>query len=369
MDINGIMQRLPYYLDAGITVSIVGASGIGKTDAVYQTIEKLEKRDGHEWGRCTQYPIFYNPSDVIGYLGLGEQEIIDEQQRKVLAQVSIFSQPPWMVSDDGRQMNGFKRGVVIFDEDDKAQPDVKKALAPVKLYRRVQRWALHAGIGIVCIANDDSGRHGSTKDFDFEINRKHILRATTSVRGWMEWADKNKVDPLFKAFAEDHVETVFSGKLPEKQGPFCTPRSLVSFSKVAKFMMDPDGRITDKDGFIEGANGAIGGPAARDLVTYFDTREEVPTWAEIVKDPGRAKVSQSAAAQMMSAHICAHNVDAKTCEQAVRYAKRLRPEFHIVFARSATQRDFMLVNHEAFEKWTDDEPQLVALLNALGGVA
>ena len=69
----------------------------------------------------------------------------------------------------------------------------------------------------------------------------------------------------------------------------------------------------------------------------------------------------------MVAHLAAYNVDDKTIEQGVTYVRRLRPEFHITFAKAATRRNFRLVNSKPFAKWTQDQPELVALINALGG--
>src|SRR6516164_8288720 len=114
MQLNEVLKRIPHYLDAGVTVEVTGQSGIGKSEGIMQLKQTLEKRDGHEWGVSTQFPIFYNPSDIAGYLGLGEQMIVNEKQEEVLAQVSIFSQPPWMVADCGRQLNSFRRGFVLF---------------------------------------------------------------------------------------------------------------------------------------------------------------------------------------------------------------------------------------------------------------
>jgi hypothetical protein len=363
-----IAKRLPYFLDAGVPLEITGPSGIGKSEVLVQVVSDLAKRDGHEWGLGRHFLATYTPPDVTGYLSMHEQEIIDHLGVTSVQPVSIFSQPPWMLDDNGKPLNSFKRGVCCAEEADKANPEVKKAYTPVMLSGAIAHWRFHMGISRVMLTNDaSSSRQGSTKDFDFAINRRTILKASTSVQGWLAWAYQNGVDPLFVAFAESHVATVFSGAVPEKQGPFCTPRSLVSLSKVAKFLMDEEGRLTDKDGMAEISAGTIGDVGTRDLMTWLEFRDDVPNWSEIVKAPGTAKIPENASGQLMVAHQCAFNVDDDTCEQAVRYVRRLRPEFHITFAKAATRRNFRLVNSKPFEKWTDEEPQLVALLNAVGG--
>lgn len=368
MNLEQIAKRLPYFFDAGIAVEITGPSGIGKSEVLEQVVYDLGKRDGHEWGLGRHFLATYTPPDVTGYLSMHEQEIVDHLGNTSVQPVSIFSQPPWMLDDNGKPLNSFKRGVCCAEEADKANPEVKKAYTPVMLSGAIANWRFHSGIARVMLTNDaSSSRQGSTKDFDFAINRRCILKASTAVQGWLAWADRNGVHPIFKAFAEDHVATVFSGQVPDIQGPFCTPRSLVNLSKVAKYMMDEDGKLVDKDGMAEVSSGTIGHVATKDLMTFFELKDDVPNWKEIVARPGQAKVPENASGQLMVAHQCAFNVEDDTIEQAVRYVKRLRPQMHIVFAKSATRRNFRLVNSKPFEKWTEEEPQLVALINALGG--
>jgi hypothetical protein len=266
-------------------------------------------------------------------------------------------------------LNQFKRGLLVLEEFDKANVEVKKAAAPVIMYGGVGGHFLHEGIGRIILSNHgDEGRQGSTKDLDFVINRKITLHATQTIEGWGKWALKNGIHPIFVAFAEEHVETVFGGILPEKQGPFCTPRSLVALESVAKRgMMDVDGNILDMEGFTETATGAIGGPATKDLITYLKFKDDVPNWDEIVANPGKAKVANNPGAQLMAAHIASYSVSEETIASAVAYIRRLRPEFHIVFVKAATGRNFKLVNSRPMTKWTQERPELVALVNALGG--
>jgi hypothetical protein len=286
--------------------------------------------------------------------------------------ISEWSAPVWLRADPGQSstwLNDFDVPVLILEEFDKANPEVKKAAAPVILYGGVGNWYLKRGAARIILSNHaDDGRQGSTKEFDFVINRKVLLHATQTVAAWLDWADRNNIHPMFKAFAEQHPVVVFSGDLPEKQGPYCTARSLVMLESVAKQgLLTADGTLTHPDDFNEVANGCIGAPAARDLVTFLKFKDDIPDWSEIVRSPGRAKVSGNAGAQLMAAHLAAYNVDDKTIEQGVTYVKRLRPEFHITFAKAATRRNFRLVNTKPFVKWTTDQPELVALINALGG--
>ena len=72
-----------------------------------------------------------------------------------------------------------------------------------------------------------------TKDFDFCINREGSFDVTNDVQGWTDdFAVPNGVMPLTIAFANQHPEVVFTSGVPEKQGPWCTPRSLVAADRL-----------------------------------------------------------------------------------------------------------------------------------------
>ena len=368
MNLEEIGKRLRWFLDAGITVEITGPSGIGKSEMIVQKIEEYSKQDGFDWGLGRHFTATYTPPDITGYLALMEQEVTGPDGKTRKEPVSKFSMPPWMLDDHGLPLNNYKRGICVLEEHDKATPDVKKAAAPILLSGGIATWQFHEGIGVIVLSNDaSSSRQGSTKNFDFVINRICIIKAAATMGGWMKWADEHNVDPAYKAFAEKFPNIVFSGEVPEVQGPFCTPRSLTNLSLAAKPAFSPEGRLIDKEGYIEIATGMIGAPAAMEIVTWMTMKDDVPTWAEIVKDPKKCKVPDNVGGQLMAAHQCAHAVDEKTIDQAVTYIKRLQPEFHLTFAKSATQRNFRLVNSKPFEKWVADAPQLVALINALGG--
>lgn len=373
MELSKIVENLPRYIAAGVCVEIRGRSGIGKTDMIRQFVWDMQKKTGKSWGIGSHFFATYTPPDVTGYLMPRTVKVTLADGTQSEQTISEWSAPAWMRADPGQPhawLNDFDHAVLVLEEFDKANPEVKKAAAPVILYGGVGSWYLKPGTGRIILSNHaDDGRQGSTKEFDFVINRKYLVHATQTVGGWLDWADRNNVHPMFKAFVEEHPQVIFSGDLPAVQGPFPTARSITMLASMAcqGGLLDAEGHLTDAELFTEEAAGCVGAPAARDLVTFFKYRDDVPDWDDIVKNPAKAKLPAQAGAQLMVAHICAYNVDEKTVTSAVTYIRRIRKEFHIVFAKAAARRNFRLVNSKAFEKWTQEQPELVALINALGG--
>lgn len=372
MELATIIKHLPRYIAAGVAVEIRGRSGIGKSDMVRQFVWDMNKTSGKTWGIGTNFAATWTPPDVTGYLMPRTLKVTMADGTQQEQTISEWSAPVWMRADPGQKfmwLNEFDVPVLVAEEFDKANPEVKKAFAPVILYRGIGSWFLKQGAACIILTNHaDDGRQGSTKEFDFVINRKVLFSATQTVQAWLDWADRNGIHPLFKAFAEAHPAVVFGSELPEKQGPYMTPRSYTMLENMAKNgMLDQHGHIIDMDAFMEEGAGCVGAPGIRDIITFFKFKDDVPDWDEIVKSPGRAKVPDNAGAQLMVAHLAAYNTDEKTIDAAVTYIRRIRKEFHVTFAKAATKRNFRLVNSKAFEKWTAEQPELVALINALGG--
>ena len=374
MELAKIISHLPRYIAAGVALEIRGRSGIGKTDMVRQFVWEMNRTSGQTWGIGSHFFATYTPSDVTGYLMPRTVKIVLADGTVQEQVISEWSCPAYFRADPGQKfqwLNEFDHAVLVLEEFDKANPEVKKAAAPVILYGGIGNWYLKPGTARILLTNHaDDGRQGSTKEFDFIINRKYVVHATQTVSQWLDWADKNGVHPMFKSFAEAHPGVVFSGEIPKVQGPYMTPRSFTMFNNMcANGLLDGNGHITDSEAFLEEGAGTVGGPATRDILTYFKFKDDVPDWDEIVKSPSRAKVPDNAGAQLMASHLCAYNVDDKTIGPAIDYIKRIRKEFYVTFAKAATKRPgmFRLVNSKPFEKWTAEHPELVALINAVGG--
>jgi hypothetical protein len=373
MYLNQFKRVARHYLDAGITVELKSAPGIGKSETIEQLVKEYSERDGFQWGLSVAMLATYTPPDLLGYLmpDVRNVEQIQPDGSKVLVptKMSSFTMPPWMISVEGKPMNSYRRGIVFLDEYDKADPDVKRASAEILLNGGVGPWQLNDGIGVIAASNRSEDRSGSTKSYDFVINRRGEIEIQPDVNSWEDWAVRNGVHPFFVAFAKSNVEVVFSGKVPDKQGPFCTPRSLVNLSRLLAPMATSEGHfpIGSKDEelmLLELATGMVGAGAANQLVVWMKTRTEVPDFNEIVAKPDKVKVPAKPDGKMLVCYDCAHRVSHTTVEPVVDYIMRLPPEFQVLFGAAAIKRDHRLIATPAFRnKFTKVNTSLLNLIN------
>lgn len=363
MYLKELFDVLPRFFDANIPVEVGSQPGAGKSEVTDQIVRRMSLRDGFPWGVAKCFIATQSPVDINGYLvpGYVDIEIEGKLQRQ---RISEFTLPTCMISIEGKPMNSYKRGVVIFEEWDKGDPDTKKASAEVILNGRAGGHILHQGIARMALVNRLQDRSGSTKNFDFIINRRGELTVTTELSGWNEWALANQVDPLFVAFADRNPEIVFSNTLPETQQPFCTPRSFVKLSKVLPTFIDQRGRLIHDTTTTEVAAGMIGMAAGTKMMQWILMRNESPEFADIVRDPEGTRIPDRPDAKLMVMYEIAHKADKKTMPKVIQYVRRYPAEFAVTFAKAATRRDYDLINVPAMSSWVAKN---ASLLNAIGG--
>lgn len=365
MLLKQMFDELPHFLDANVPVEIGSAPGAGKSESIDDLVTRMSNRDGFEWGIRKIFIATQTPVDLLGYLVPGHAEHKDPSTGEITRQrVSEFTMPLWMMSDKGIPMNHYKRGIVVFEEWDKGEPDTKKSSAEIILNGQAGPWKLHSGIGRIMLVNRTEDRSGSTKNFDFIINRRAEFTVIADVEGWREWALTHGIDPLIVAFASKYPEVVFANKIPDKQAPFCTPRSLVKLGQVLPKRVDAAGKMKVDSITSEIITGMIGQAAGLQLMAWIKLRHETPDWEDILKDPTGIEIPAKPDAQLMVCYECAHKVDTKTAAKCVSFIKRLPAQFSVTFAKAAVRRNYDLINTSAFTDWVSKNS---SLLNAIGG--
>lgn len=364
MFIEQMQEVLLPYIEANEPVQVAGPPGIGKSEVVQQMVKANSERDGFEWGLCLLFAAALSPVDMYGFLVPGETVWIDIEGKKHTSRISEFTVPPWMMSIDGKPMNAYKRGIVVFEEFDKSDPDTKKAAAEPILNGSLGRHRLHSGISRVILVNRAEDRSGTTKNFDFLINRRGELNFQASMDGWLKWAMSRNVDPIFTSFAERHPAVVFTNKVPDVQGPFVTPRSLVKCNNVMSQRRTEKGEIVVDDVTNQVAQGYLGTAATAQLMAWLKVKTETPDWDDIVKRPEQVEVPARADACLMSCHECAHRVDMRTINPVITYMRRMPKEFAMTFAQAAIHRMPKLIVDRGMIAWARENR---SLLNIIGG--
>jgi hypothetical protein len=262
---------------------------------------------------------------------------------------------------DGKRLDEFDGGLVIVDEADKMDTDVKKVIGEAALSGRLGPHTLHGGWLVWFAGNRSEDRSGSTKELDHLINRRMEVNVTDDIDSLEDWMLYNNVHPATIVFAKEHVEIVFPEKPPEKQGPFCTPRSLTMADSYLQSIARNNEIPTDND-TVEEISGMIGQAAAVQYFTTLRLHHEMPKFEEIVKNPKGVKFPAKPDAQMLVCYNLAHKVTEDTCEPVITFIERMPKEFAVTFATAACKKNHALVRTPAFDKWTLQNSSLMAAI-------
>lgn len=359
-----LRQHIIDDIDSGIAVQLLSAPGVGKSEFIeYDLIPYLSKRDGFQWGFATAFLATYTPPDLLGYMFKGDKDFGDGEQ----VTVTEPTLPLWMLTSEGKPTWHYKRGILLLDEYGQGEADVKRASAELLRAKQLGPWKLggqhREGWGVVACSNRSGDRSGVTKEFDFVINRRREYEITPNIEDWLDWADKNDVSYVTKAFAKDHPHLLFPEKVPDKQGPWMTARSLTMLDKSMRVKEKRTGQFPDDAQTVEGAQGLIGAATAP-FFAHVRLAREMPKFEEIAKSPMTVKVPEKSDAQMLVVYNLAHRVDDKTLEPVIKYIERMPKEFAVTFAKSASKRDNTLIMHPAMRQWTMTNASLMAALSA-----
>jgi hypothetical protein len=362
MDFLALEKEVIDDLDAGISIELQSSPGMGKSEFVRALVDKLSARDGFEWGFATMFLATQTPPDLIGYQFKGERN----WDGKTVA-VTDPTLPLWMITHTGKPTWAYKRGILLLDEYGQGEADVKRASAELLLNKQIGPWTLGGenrdGWGVIACSNRSQDRSGVTKGFDFVINRRGQYDITPSVDAWIDWATSHNISPLTIAFAAQNPQIVFSGEVPEKQGPWCTPRSLVMLDRKMQVKAKRIGQFPDDAHTVESAMGIIGAAAAQ-YFAFVRLEKEMPKFEHIVANPTKVKVPQKPDAQMLVVYNLAHRVDSKTLKPVIEYIEQMPKEFAVTFAKAACKRNNELVIDPAMRAWSAKNASLMAALTA-----
>lgn len=351
-------EILPAVIDAGQSFELMSHPGRGKSEFIEHTlIPKLSKRDSKQWGLATAMLATYTAPDLIGYQYKGERTI---GGRTIT--VTDPSVPLWMITHEGKALWEYERGIVFLDEYGQGEGDVKRASAELLLNGRIGPWKLPSGWVVAAASNFLSSRSGVTKSFDFIINRRAEFHIQDDLQSLLKWMVANDIPHEFAAFTEANVDIVFSKGVPEVQGPWPTPRSLVKTARVLANLRDDKGFIRTDPVAKRIAAAWLGVADGAQLMTFLQLGSEMPDFAEIVKNPMGTRVPEKPDAQMLVVHNLAHKVEKDSAAAVIKYVERMPKDFAVSFCRTACRRNPKLVYAPAFDEWMDNNASLMAAI-------
>ena len=384
MNLRTVFKHLTANIQAGNASILKGPPGFGKTDLMGKVAQwMVQQNPGKRVGMSCFFMATQSP---IGFTGLpwkGTREWEGKQWT-----VTDPAIPQWFMCTDlntGEVRPGslFDIVLLIIEEWGQGGPETKRAGAEVLRAGGTPPFYLPPGSPRIALTNVDA-RDGVTKEFDFIIGRRGEFEITGDVDVWIEdFADKPynwqgkvwNVMPVTKAWAKQHPEILFESK-PDKQGPWCNPRTLTAADRYIQVITDASGGVTpvNDSGFVETVAGHLGMAATMSLVGHLQFQLELPHYEDVVADPMGTPVPGKADLQMLMAYELAGRCKVGDLAAVIQYMTKpktstsaaMPKDMSVTFISSLLRKDYKsIINEPAMQAWISKNGALVSIIASL----
>lgn len=358
--------------DAGNAVILKSPPGYGKTDFIQgllKAVRELYPNENIGFGRA-----FMATQSSINATGLPWKSERDYGDGKTYT-ITDPAIPTWFISTEGKPLNMYDRALMVFEEWGQGDSDTKKAFAPILLEGGVPGFYLPPGSFRIALTNVDA-RDGVGKEFDFIIGRRKEYTVDGDVDVWIEdFADHPyqyggkqwQTMPATKAWAKANPLIMFEAK-PEKQGPWCNPRSLCMVDRYLQSIAKQNkGEIPLKDPLIvSGMVGGIGMAATQSFINTLKFRMELPSYEDIVSDPQNTKIPTKADLLMLITYELAGRTQPGDVGPVLAYVSRLPPDLSVTFVSALLRRDYKnIIQLPPMQAWVNKNASLLSIIVGL----
>ncbi len=354
MTLTEVLANAPLICSGRIAIDMRSAPGRGKSTVVKELTHRMAKLTGKPWGLSTAFMGTMTPTDLPGFMVPAK----DPDGGAEL--ITRYTRPTWLTTEDGHDARSYEHGILFLDEFGQAEPDVKKTAAELLLNKRIGQWQLPPGWVVIAASNRQSDRSGVSKTYDFLINRSWIVEIKDDLDSLVNWMAHAGKRPECMAFCTQNPEVVFSDGVPDKQGPWATPRSVVAAFDMLAALVQPGAPLPHNDKAINLLAGIIGTGAAAQVATFLRHQDDLPRWSDVLANPETAKLPKGPDGQMLVIFSLAAQVDKDSIGPVVAYARRLPKEFGVVFVNAAIKRNPGLINTKAIGDWCANNAALIA---------
>lgn len=362
MKLNDLIRSAPMLYKTGKTLSLKGPPGLGKTSVVRNEIRQvLSEQFGEEFGYADVVLPTIDAPDLRGFLVPTK----DENGKPT----SFFTRPAILPSE--AYLKDHPRGLFFIDESDQADTLTAKAKSSVLLEKRFGEYYLPPGWWVIEASNRMEDRSGVLKAMAHNINRVRTIQLDPDITSWAQWAEEvAKVHPMMVAFAKQFPGVVFADKVPNTDGPFCTPRSFVSAADIIAEVagVDDQGRpnmsvpVTSLVQQI--VAGDIGEGACAQLFGFLKVGDQLPTIDQIEKDPMKAKCPTDLSAAYAAMQLVIHHAAPLNVDKLWTYCERLPKELQVSAAKTLVDKGKgVLINSKALNNWIMSNKALINASN------
>lgn len=241
--------------------------------------------------------------------------------------------------------------ILMLDEFTKGQDEVKNMLLPVILERRLGQIPLPEGSLVFLTGNLSTDGVGDKMKAHVRNRISCVRVRKPTAKEWIaDYAIKRKLNPTLIAWCSDHEHAFASYLDGDKNNPyifnpknagqtaFVSPRSLERVSEVLD--------VRDRLGVATAQvviSGYCGDAFARDLSTYVDIADKLPTRESVRTNPLGTRVPDETAPKLILTYTLITEVDKKTIRPYSQYVNRMDRELQALFYTMVAEKDMSII--------------------------
>ena len=237
-----------------------GQPGVGKSQAVRQIGQRIEKATGKKVHIVDVRLLLFNPIDLRGIPVANEDKTL-----------AVWLKPKIFQMDESEDVVN----ILFLDEISAAPQSVQSAAYQITLDRTVGEHRLPENCIVIAAGNRITDKSVAYKIPKALANRLLHFDVTTNVDSWRKWAVAHDIHPMvigFLAFKPDHLNR-FNPR--EDALAFATPRSWEMVSHVLTDVSDNVDQVYDL------IKGLVGKGVASEFRTYVSFYDKLPDIADI----------------------------------------------------------------------------------------
>lgn len=303
----------PVYLPS---VMMWGPPGVGKSQAVRQAAEMIEKRTGKRVVITDVRLLLYNPVDLRGIPSPDENK-----------EFAVWLKPKLFAMDESDEVIN----LLFLDELTAAPQSVQAAAYQITLDRMVGEHKLPDNCVILAAGNRVTDRSVSYKMPKALANRLCHVEVEADFGAWHKWALKNDIDLSVIGFLCYDSDSLMKFGSVSDELAFPTPRSW----EMASRMISIYGDIETALPFV---SGCVGSEAASALLTWTKVWNQLPSMEDIfsgreVSRPTRPDVLYALVSSMI-AYAKKKTTTLDNILASVRYGTKLPCDYAMLLFRS-----------------------------------
>ena len=317
---------------ANIPTMIWGPPGIGKSQIVYQTAEALNAK------LFELRANLFDPVDVRGGL-------------KVVEQQDGTYKTKYGIPEDYPESDYTGNVVLLVDELPNAPKATQNALLQLILDKKIGTYTLPPGTAIVAAGNRSIDR-AAVHEMPTPVKKRFAhYEVEPHVDDWAAWAIRKGINPTIISFVRYRPTLLHS--LDSRENAFPTGRAWEMVDRKLPYMGS-----TPDDEFY-GVASIIGDGPAGEFIAFKQTADKMPDLDKIISSPHSVNVPDDPSILFAVSGGLAARSDENNFKDIMAYAKRMPAEYQVVLVRDSLAKDRDLVKTPAFQKWTQDNANVL----------